>query len=192
MLDGGLRRGASGGTGEIGFLPVPGTDGLPSATDCEGGFHSLAGSAAITCATGRHRSTAWRHGPAPARPVGPAELVRQAVDAVRTTATEPSAGRRPAVCGARTARRSGGASARRGPGRRRPGRGERGRAARRRARRRRGVRRRRFLDALADRLALGAASVVAVLDPGCVVLGGEVGQAGGDESGRSGWHGGCA
>jgi predicted NBD/HSP70 family sugar kinase len=38
----------------------------------------------------------------------------------------------------------------------------------------------RFLDALADRLAIGAASVVAVLDPGCVVLGGEVGQAGGE------------
>ncbi|WP_143662265.1 ROK family protein, partial [Streptomyces glaucescens] len=31
----------------------------------------------------------------------------------------------------------------------------------------------------ADRLAVGVASVVAVLDPGCVVLGGEVGQAGG-------------
>lgn len=39
----------------------------------------------------------------------------------------------------------------------------------------------RFLDALADRLVLGVASVVALLDPGCVVLGGEVGQAGGDE-----------
>lgn len=39
----------------------------------------------------------------------------------------------------------------------------------------------RFLDALADRLAIGVASVVAVLDPGCVVLGGEVGQAGGPE-----------
>ncbi|MET9972235.1 ROK family transcriptional regulator, partial [Streptomyces sp. NPDC006356] len=47
VLDGALRRGASGGTGEIGFLPVPGTSGLPSAVDCEGGFHSLAGSAAI-------------------------------------------------------------------------------------------------------------------------------------------------
>ena len=46
VLDGRLRRGASGGTGEIGFLPVPGTTTLPSATDCEGGFHSLAGAAA--------------------------------------------------------------------------------------------------------------------------------------------------
>lgn len=47
VLDGTLRRGASGGTGEIGFLPVPGTDTLPSATDCDGGFHSLAGAAAV-------------------------------------------------------------------------------------------------------------------------------------------------
>ncbi|KKD02969.1 ROK family protein, partial [Streptomyces sp. WM6386] len=38
-----------------------------------------------------------------------------------------------------------------------------------------------FLGALADRLAVGVSSVVAVLDPGCVVLGGEVGQAGGAE-----------
>ncbi|MPY64295.1 ROK family protein, partial [Streptomyces spongiae] len=37
----------------------------------------------------------------------------------------------------------------------------------------------RFLDALADRLTIGVASVAALLDPGCVVLGGEVGQAGG-------------
>ncbi|MDR6977383.1 putative NBD/HSP70 family sugar kinase [Streptomyces sp. 3330] len=122
VLDGALRRGASGGTGEIGFLPVPGTNGLPSATDCEGGFHSLAGSAAIAVLAGEHGLTA------PARPDEPvaAALVRAAVDAPDTGA--PAA----------------------------------------------------FLDALADRLALGAASVVAVLDPGCVVLGGEVGQAGGE------------
>ncbi|MFC5659456.1 ROK-family transcriptional regulator, partial [Streptomyces nogalater] len=37
----------------------------------------------------------------------------------------------------------------------------------------------RFLRALADRVDVGAASVGAVLDPGCVVLGGEVGRAGG-------------
>jgi len=38
-----------------------------------------------------------------------------------------------------------------------------------------------FLDALADRLAVGVASVAAILDPGCVVLGGEVGEAGGPD-----------
>ncbi|NJA58601.1 ROK family transcriptional regulator, partial [Streptomyces sp. NEAU-H3] len=47
VLDGALRRGASGGTGEIGFLPVPGTRVLPGRDSCEGGYHSLASSAAI-------------------------------------------------------------------------------------------------------------------------------------------------
>lgn len=37
-----------------------------------------------------------------------------------------------------------------------------------------------FLDVLADRVAIGTASVIAVLDPGCVVLAGEIGQAGGE------------
>ncbi|MEV7130350.1 ROK family transcriptional regulator [Streptomyces sp. NPDC093260] len=115
VLDGALRRGASGGTGEIGFLPVPGTGGLPSATDCTGGFHSLAGAAAVTALARAHGLTG-----APA-----AELVRRAAAADTDRAAS-------------------------------------------------------FLDDLADRVALGAASVVAVLDPGCVVLGGEVGQAGGE------------
>ncbi|MFD5519232.1 ROK family transcriptional regulator [Streptomyces sp. NPDC127066] len=120
VLDGALRRGASGGTGEIGFLPVPGTTGLPSATDCGGGFHSLVGSAAIAELAAEHGVQARPEGHEPHA----AALVRQAL------ATSGS----PAADG--------------------------------------------FLDALADRLAIGAASVSAVLDPGCVVLGGEVGQAG--------------
>ncbi|WP_406205940.1 MULTISPECIES: ROK family transcriptional regulator [unclassified Streptomyces] len=127
VLDGALRRGASGGTGEIGFLPVPGTSGPPSAVDCEGGFHSLAGSAAIVELAGAHGASvegASVHEPAAAR------VVREAVALVGGHAAGDSD---------------------------------------------------RFLDALADRLALGVASVVAILDPGCVVLGGEVGQAGGEE-----------
>ncbi|MGX5184560.1 ROK family transcriptional regulator [Streptomyces avermitilis] len=122
VLDGRLRRGASGGTGEIGFLPVPGTGALPSATDCEGGFHSLAGSAAIARLAQEDGLVA----------AGPAHEP-QAAALVRAAAATPSSPR----------------------------------AAR-------------FLDTLADRLAIGAAAVVAVLDPGCVVLAGEVGQAGGD------------
>lgn len=117
MLDGVLRRGASGGAGEIGFLPFPGTLGLPSAATCEGGFfHSLAGAAAVC-------SLAAEYGLAAGD---------DAATVVRAAAAAPE-----------------------------------GTAAR-------------FLDALADRLALGAASVVAVLDPGCVVLAGEVGRAGGE------------
>lgn len=128
VLDGALRRGASGGTGEIGFLPVPGTATLPSATDCDGGFHSLAGAAAIAGLAAEYGLVAEG---VPHEPYA-AALVRKAVGAQGEAAGahgESSAGR--------------------------------------------------FLDALADRLAIGAASVVAVLDPGCVVLGGEVGQAGG-------------
>ncbi|AWI29298.1 ROK family transcriptional regulator [Streptomyces tirandamycinicus] len=115
VLGGALRRGASGGAGEIGFLPVPGTGGLPSATRCDAGFHALAGAAAV-------RRLALLHG------VG-----GEAEEAVRAAAV----GERP---------------------------GGRGDA---------------FLDALAGQLAVGAAAVAAVLDPGCVVLGGEIGYAGG-------------
>ncbi|MER6030228.1 ROK family transcriptional regulator [Streptomyces sp. NPDC001851] len=132
VLDGRLRRGASGGTGEIGFLPVPGTVSLPSASDCDGGFHSLAGAAAIG-------TLAAECGlPVPAAMDGPgaARVVRRAAAeaAEEDSAAPHAAAERPAG---------------------------------------------RFLHALADRIALGAASVVAVLDPGCVVLGGEAGQAGG-------------
>ncbi|MET9668606.1 ROK family transcriptional regulator [Streptomyces sp. NPDC006475] len=118
FLDGRLRRGASGGAGEIGFLPVPGTAGLPSANDCDGGFHSLAGSAAI-CELAEKYGIQAAPAPGPAA----AALVAAAVA-------------------------SGHAD---------------------------------FLDALAHRLSLGAAAVASVLDPGCVVLGGEVGHAGGEE-----------
>ncbi|MET7678318.1 ROK family transcriptional regulator [Streptomyces seoulensis] len=121
VLDGRLRRGASGGTGEIGFLPVPGTGSLPSATDCDGGFHALAGAAAIG-------ALAREHGlPAEGPPDGPG--------AARLVARAVTAGDGPAA---------------------------------------------RFLDTLADRIAIGTAAVTAILDPGCVVLGGEVGQAGGE------------
>ncbi|WP_406306119.1 ROK family protein [Streptomyces sp. NBC_00885] len=118
FLDGRLRKGASGGAGEIGFLPVPGTAGTPSAVDCAGGFHSLAGSAAICELAAEYGIGADRRGEPPA-----AALVQSAVA---------------------------------------DGRGD-------------------FLDALAHRLSLGVAAVAAVLDPGCVVLGGEVGHAGGTE-----------
>jgi predicted NBD/HSP70 family sugar kinase len=119
VLDGSLRRGASGGTGEIGFLPVPGTQGLPSATACDGGFHSLAGSAAIAELAGEHGVVGAATGSEPVAAMLVGKAVAEGADG--------------------------------------------------------------FLDALADRLAVGVSSVVAVLDPGCVVLGGEVGQSGGEE-----------
>ncbi|MGW5424614.1 ROK family transcriptional regulator [Streptomyces sp. NPDC003943] len=106
VLDGRLRRGASGGAGEIGFLPVPGTSGLPSAFGCDGGFHELACVAAV-------EALAVAHGLDPATALGSGHGL--------------------------------------------------------------------FLDALAHRLAVGAAAVAAVLDPGCVVLAGETGHQGGPE-----------
>ena len=123
VLDGALRRGASGGAGEIGFLPVPGTAGLPSATGCDGGFHSLAGAGAVAGLAAEHGVTAT---PAAHEPHA-AACVREAV---ARAGTAPSAAR--------------------------------------------------FLDALADRVALGAAAVISVLDPGCLVLAGEIGRAGAD------------
>ncbi|KAB1150791.1 ROK family transcriptional regulator [Streptomyces luteolifulvus] len=123
VLDGAVRRGASGGAGEIGFMPLPGTEGLPSATDCDGGFHSLTGAAAVADLAARYGVTA---SPAAHEPLA-AAFVREAVARV---------GAAPAADG--------------------------------------------FLDALADRVALGAAAVISVLDPGCLVLAGEIGRAGGD------------
>ncbi|MDF3302381.1 ROK family transcriptional regulator [Streptomyces tropicalis] len=135
VLDGALRRGASGGTGEIGFLPVPGTGTLPSATDCAGGFHSLAGAEAVLRLAREH---GLRVPAAPPAAAGGAARGPLVAGLVRSAATAAAEGTGPAGAGP-------------------------------------------FLDALADGLALGAASVVAVLDPGCVVLGGEVGQAGGEQ-----------
>ncbi|MEU4081760.1 ROK family transcriptional regulator [Streptomyces venezuelae] len=120
VLDGRLRRGASGGAGEIGFLPVPGTSGLPSATGCDGGFHELACSSAVGTLAAAHGLD-----PAEALPTGHGAVL----DADQGAGPDGD------------------------------------HAA--------------FLDALAARLAVGAAAVVSVLDPGCVVLGGETGHHGG-------------
>ncbi|WP_330451782.1 MULTISPECIES: ROK family transcriptional regulator [unclassified Streptomyces] len=120
MLDGKLRRGASGGAGEIGFLPVPGTIGTPSAVNCDGGFHSLAGSVPLC------------------------ELAAGYGIAVTAEGQEP---------GAAAAVRAALAGEGNSEG---------------------------FLAAAADRIALGAAAVASVLDPGLVLLSGEVGHAGGE------------
>ncbi|MFY4720387.1 ROK family transcriptional regulator [Streptomyces sp. LaBMicrA B280] len=241
VLDGTLRRGASGGTGEIGFLPVPGTPTLPSATDCSGGFHTLAGAAAVVSLAAEHglRPPPTADGP------GAAELVRGAVErlltAGRPTGTgspedapanrstgaatgeeipvtgEPVAGHstgreprpeegrpvvgggaweeipaagEPVVARGAVAEAKAGLGAVVGRGPREALGGEEARAVGEPAGREPATAAdpagtavgadERFLSALADRIAIGAASVVAVLDPGCVVLGGEIGRAGGD------------
>ncbi|MFB7946777.1 ROK family transcriptional regulator [Kitasatospora phosalacinea] len=137
VLDGRLRRGASGGTGEIGFLPVPGTIRLPDSKKCDGGFHSMVSSAAICELAARHGIAAG-----PVDGVG-AGAGSAAGSASATEEQEPAAAavvRRAVETGADD-----------------------------------------FLDELALRIALGASAICVVLDPGCVVLGGEIGQAGGPE-----------
>ncbi|MFJ6016997.1 ROK family transcriptional regulator [Streptomyces sp. NPDC092952] len=126
VLDGRLRRGASGGAGEIGFMPVPGITATPSALNCEGGFHSLVGSAPVC-------ELATAHGIAVPLDTGGSE----------------EEGKEPAAAFAVRAALAGAGDADA------------------------------FLDELAGRLAVGAAAIAAVLDPGCVVLAGEVGHAGG-------------
>ncbi|MFF2603953.1 ROK family transcriptional regulator [Streptomyces californicus] len=123
MLDGKLRQGASGGAGEIGFLPVPGVGGLPSAVDCAGGFHSLAGSAALC-------ELASTHGLLDLSTVSEGGEEAAAVATVRAALEAGEPGEP-------------------------------------------------FLKEVADRLALGSAAVASVLDPGCVLLAGAVGHAGG-------------
>nr|WSZ95016.1 ROK family transcriptional regulator [Streptomyces sp. NBC_00857] len=141
VLDGRLRRGASGGAGEIGFLPVPGTSRLPSAVSCDGGLHTLVGSVAVGELAEGYGVSAT---PVAQEPPS-AALVRAAV-------AEVTAGP-----GAETAEALG-EDGQDGPGAQAGA----------------------FLDALADRLAIGTAAVSAVLDPGRIVLAGELGHAGGD------------
>ena len=121
MLDGRLRRGMSGGAGEVGFLPLSGNGGLPTATDCDNGFHGLAGSRGVCALARAHGLTA-----------AAGEDAAAAAGAVRSAAAAP-----PGSAGAL------------------------------------------FLDELAARIAVGVAAICAVVDPGRVVLAGEVGQAGG-------------
>jgi predicted NBD/HSP70 family sugar kinase len=101
VLDGALRRGASGGAGELGFLAVPGVGPQVSTTECTGGLYDLIGPPAVA-------ELAAAHG------VGPADFGH-------------------------------------GP----------------------------FRTELAKRIALGAAAFALAVDPGVVVLGGDIGRAGG-------------
>ena len=135
VLDDRLRRGASGGTGEIGFLPVPGTIGLPESTKCDGGFHSMVSSAAIC-------ELAARHGLA-------AEPDEGAGTGAGDVAGAGAEDREPAAAALVRQAVEDGTDG--------------------------------FLDELALRIAVGASAICVVLDPGCLVLGGEIGQAGGPE-----------
>ncbi|MGI5453098.1 ROK family transcriptional regulator [Streptomyces sp. CA-249302] len=185
VLEGALRRGVSGGMGEIGFLPVPGTTGLPSATDCEGGFHSLAGATAIVGLAGEYGVMVEGAG---ADPVA-AGVVREAVEMVSGVAWEAGTAEEARAVGAGRGDETAADAVRVGTGRAHENSvagsagpaGDRASAGEVAASAAGAAAADRFLDALAERLAVGVASVVAILDPGCVVLGGEIGQAGGEQ-----------
>ncbi|RAJ46980.1 putative NBD/HSP70 family sugar kinase [Kitasatospora sp. SolWspMP-SS2h] len=141
VLDGRLRRGASGGTGEIGFLPVPGTIGLPDSKKCDNGFHSTVSSAAVCELAARHGlELEVGAGAGAGAGVGNAGGTRVGGVAKDQEPAAEAVVRRAVETGADD-----------------------------------------FLDELALRIAVGASAICVVLDPGCVVLGGEIGQAGGSE-----------
>src|SRR5450756_778222 len=159
VLGGRLHRGASGAAGEIGFLPVP---GAPITADvghpADGGLQWLAGADAVCALAAKHGFGADIVGATNGANAG--DVVRAAVAALGVPAVPgvsaanagdwtPASLRVPEA--ARAAAEPGSAE----------------------------DRAERFLAELARRVALGAAAVCTVIDPGLVVLGGEVGLAGG-------------
>ncbi len=126
ILDGVLRRGASGGAGELGFLAVPGAGPQLSPTDCTGGLYDLVSPAAVA-------RLAESHGL-----VGPSRRHTAAAGFADPSHAESSYTVTPADfehVGFRTE--------------------------------------------LATRIALGAAAFALVVDPGTVVLTGDLGRSGG-------------
>jgi len=154
MLGGRLHRGTTGAAGEICYLPV---HGAPLHTDirhpASGGFQSLAGGSAV-------RELAARHGfaaPTPAEAVRTALAAASKISKTMETNGVGQSGT-PGSPGAAAETNEAGHS----------GTPDDAAAAA-----------EEFLGELAHRVAVGVASVCAVLDPELVVLGGEVGLAGG-------------
>jgi predicted NBD/HSP70 family sugar kinase len=153
ILGGQLHRGTAGAAGEIGYLPVHGAP-LPSDIrhPASGGLQWLAGGSGVRALAESYGFTA---------PTA-AEAVRAAVAHTRTARAEGQAGAPEQAAPEPGAPEPGGPK----PDASRAG-GSRPASSP-------------FLDDLAHRVAVGVASVCVVLDPGLVVLGGEVGRAGGD------------
>ncbi len=152
VLGGRLHRGASGAAGEIGWLPVPGAPVAPNVrVPAGGGLQWLAGAETV-------RALAAEYGFAPAgtsETMSAGDAVHAAVVMLRgagTPADELGADRPGASADAAYGNAGDPEGAARAG---------------------------RFLDELARRVALGATAVCTIIDPGLVVLGGEVGLAGG-------------
>jgi predicted NBD/HSP70 family sugar kinase len=164
MLGGRLHRGRSGGAGEIGYLPVPGvplpegvTDSVTWGTPAlAGGFGSLVGADAV-------RDLAFTHG----------FTQRTAIECVRAAAADAADA---AAAAGEDGREDTGADRDRDRYRDRYRDGDRGEDRGGDAGEKQGGV---FLDELADRLSYGVAAVNIVLDPGLLVIAGELGRAGG-------------
>jgi len=149
VLGGRLHRGASGAAGEIGWLPMP---GAPVTSDV--GYPAGGGLQWLAGAEAV-RAIAAEHGFAPGPGPGPESAPGPGGDL--GPGGDPSPGSAPSLSGAPSAGDAVRAAVAAVPAERAE----------------------RFLDELARRVALGAAAVCTVIDPGLVVLGGEVGLAGG-------------
>jgi predicted NBD/HSP70 family sugar kinase len=190
ILGGQLHRGTAGAAGEIGYLPVHGAP-LPSDIrhPASGGLQWLAGGSGVrtlaasygftapTAAEAVQAAVADAHTPRAVAPqpeasqVGASRPEASQVGAPQPEASQVGASRPEAsqIGASRPEASQVGASRPEASqiGASRPEAGSSGVAAA------------TFLDDLAHRVAVGVASVCVVLDPGLVVLGGEVGRAGG-------------
>jgi predicted NBD/HSP70 family sugar kinase len=150
ILGGQLHRGTAGAAGEIGYLPV---HGAPLHTDirhpASGGFQSLAGGSAVRELAAKHGFTAQTPAEAVQAAVSRAHGAHDANEADEAKQADEADEAKQAKQ-AKQADEANGADEAEA-----------------------------FLSELAHRVAVGVASVCVVLDPGLVVLGGEVGRAGG-------------
>lgn len=166
VLGGRLHRGATGGAGEVGYMPLPGAPVTRNiGRSNTGGFQQLAGAPAVSALARAHGIDARGAAAAVARAAGLAGPGTAPTDGdapgASRTAADPAAGSR-AVEPA-------------GPGTNPSEPRKNSRAADPVAAASAGA----FLDELATRLAVGLASIVAVLDPDLVVLSGAIPLGGG-------------
>lgn len=154
VIDGRLHRGATGGAGEVGYMPVPGAPLVRSiGRGTTGGFQALAGGPAVLKLARRHGFTGAE----------PQIAVARAAEVVEASARPGASG----VTGAAGA--SGTSDAPGTPAAQDTAQDSAQDAAQ---------AARRLLAELADRLATGLAPIVAVLDPELIVLTGAILRAG--------------
>lgn len=154
VIDGRLHRGATGGAGEVGYMPVPGAPLVRSiGRGTTGGFQALAGGPAVLKLARRHGFTGAE----------PQIAVARAAEVVEASA-------RPGASGASGASGVSGTSDAPGTPAAQDTAQDSAQDAAQAARR--------LLAELADRLATGLAPIVAVLDPELIVLTGAILRAG--------------